>query len=80
MACDWSGLPDVNLKLNVRGMPLSVTLAIYERSAVLQRQGRWVFRFGLGRSLLPVPECVVDELRRSAHRKDYLPVRDLAGL
>ncbi len=72
--------PDVNLNLNVRGLKQSATLAINERSAQLIREGRRVFRFGLGQSPFPVPQPVVDELRVNAHQKDYLPVRGLRGL
>jgi aspartate aminotransferase len=72
--------PDVNLNLNVRGLKQSATLAINERSAQLIREGRQVFRFGLGQSPFPVPQPVVEELRANAHQKDYLPVRGLQAL
>ncbi len=75
-----SGLPDVQLNLNVRGTPLSATLAINELSAELEAAGRSVLRLGLGQSPFPVPEVVVEELRRNAHQKDYLPVRGLRAL
>ena len=74
------GLPDVQLNLNVRGVPPSATLAINERCAELESEGRQVFRFGLGQSPFPVPEVVVEELRRNAHQKDYLPVKGLREL
>ena len=80
MAGSKSGLPDVQLNLNVRGMPLSATLAINERSAELAKEGRTVYRLGLGQSPFPVPECVVEALRANAFQKDYLPVRGLHGL
>ena len=72
--------PDVHLNLNVRGLRQSATLAINEKSAQLIREGRQVFRLGLGQSPFPVPQPVVDELRANAHQKDYLPVRGLATL
>jgi aspartate aminotransferase len=72
--------PDIHLNLNVRGLKQSATLAINEKSAQLIREGRQVFRCGLGQSPFPVPQPVVDELRNNAHQKDYLPVRGLAGL
>lgn len=75
-----SASPDINLNLNVRGLKQSATLAINERSAQLMREGRKVYRFGLGQSPFPVPQPVVDELRANAHQKDYLPVRGLRGL
>ncbi|MFB4203446.1 pyridoxal phosphate-dependent aminotransferase [Arhodomonas sp. KWT2] len=72
--------PHVHLNLNVRGLSPSATLAINERSAELQRQGREVYRLGLGQSPFPVPQFVVDALREHAHEKDYLPVKGLAAL
>ena len=72
--------PDVNINLNVRGLRQSATLAINEKSAQLLREGRQVFRLGLGQSPFPVPQPLVDELRANAHQKDYLPVRGLAAL
>jgi aspartate aminotransferase len=72
--------PEVNLNLNVRRLGQSATLAINERSAELRREGREIFRFGLGQSPFPVPRCVVEELRSHAHEKDYLAVKGLREL
>jgi aspartate aminotransferase len=72
--------PNVQISLNVRGLAQSSTLAINERSARLQREGREVFRMGLGQSPFPVPAHVVESLRANAHQKDYLPVRGLEAL
>jgi len=72
--------PDMHLNLNVRGMTRSATVAINERSAVLRAQGRQIYRLGLGQSPFPVPEQVVEALRRHAHEKDYLPVEGLPAL
>ena len=47
--------PDVHLNLNVRGMGVSATLAINERSNALRQQGRQVYKLGLGQSPFPVP-------------------------
>ncbi len=71
---------DVHLNLNVRGMRPSATLAINERSAALQAEGREVFRFGLGQSPFPVPQSVVESLQANAHQKDYLAVKGLREL
>jgi histidinol-phosphate/aromatic aminotransferase/cobyric acid decarboxylase-like protein len=68
---------DVNLNLNVRGLSQSATLAINERSRELAREGREVFRLGLGQSPFPVPGPVTEGLREHAHEKDYLPVKGL---
>jgi len=72
--------PHVHISLNVRGLSQSSTLAINERSAKLQREGRKVYRMGLGQSPFPVPASVVEALRANAHQKDYLPVRGLDEL
>ena len=69
--------PDKNLNLNVRGLKQSATLAINERSAQLIKEGRKIYRLGLGQSPFPVPKAVVEELKANAHEKDYLPVRGL---
>lgn len=70
----------VNLNLNVRGLEPSATLAINEKCRQLIREGKEVYRLGLGQSPFPVPEDVVEELRRNAHQKEYLPVRGLPEL
>jgi aspartate aminotransferase len=61
-------------------MKPSATLAIQEHCSELARQGRAVYRLGLGQSPFPVPTCVVEALRANATEKDYLPVRGLPQL
>ena len=78
MGCDQA--PDLQLNLNVRGLKPSATVAINERSDRLRQEGRRVFKLGLGQSPFPVPAPVVEELRRHAPQKDYLPVRGLPQL
>ncbi len=72
--------PPVHLNLNVRGAAPSATLAINELSDALMRDGREIYRLGLGQSPFPVPEPVVQALRDHAHRKEYLAVRGLEAL
>ncbi len=72
--------PEINLNLNVRGLAQSATLAVNERSAILQHQGRRIFKLGLGQSPFPVPQPVVEALRLNASQKDYLPVKGLREL
>jgi aspartate aminotransferase len=72
--------PGRHLNLNVRGLKQSATLAINERSAALAREGRSIFRLGLGQSPFPVPQPVVDALKLHAHEKDYLAVKGLPEL
>lgn len=71
---------EINLNLNVRGLPQSATLAINEKCAELRKEGKKVYRLGLGQSPFPVPKPVVDELKVNAHQKDYLPVKGLQEL
>ncbi len=73
-------MPDINLNLNVRGLPQSATLVINEKSNQLLKEGKEVFKLGLGQSPFPVPQPVVDELKANAHQKDYLPVMGLPTL
>jgi aspartate aminotransferase len=73
-------VPDVNLNLNVRGMPLSATLLINEKSDELIKNGKMVCKLGLGQSPFPVPTSVVEELKVNAHQKSYLPVKGLPQL
>ncbi len=72
--------PQQHLNMNVRGLGMSATVAIHERSAELQRQGRVIARLGLGQSPFPVPGTVVEALRANATQKAYLAVRGLAEL
>lgn len=69
-----------SLNLNLRGLPQSATLVINRRSKELAAQGKEIFAFGLGQSPFPVPEPVVEALRRHAGEKDYLPVEGLPAL
>lgn len=69
-----------HLNLNVRGLRPSATVAINDRSNRLRREGREVWKLGLGQSPFPVPEPVVAALRAHAGEKDYLPVRGLHEL
>ncbi len=72
--------PHVELNLNVRGMGQSATLAINDLSDQLRKEGKQVYKLGLGQSPFPVPASVVEELKTNAWRKEYLPVRGLYEL
>lgn len=72
--------PLLRLSGNVEGLQLSPTIAIQQRSAALAHDGRDVFRLGLGQSPFPVPEPLVEALRRHARVKDYLPTPGLPEL
>ncbi len=70
----------INLNLNVRGLPQSATLNINERSNKLIEDGRKIYKLGLGQSPFPVPQSVVESLKDNAFQKDYLPVKGLFKL
>jgi len=70
----------ISLNLNVRGIGQSPTLAINELSKKLNKNGRTIYRMGLGQSPFPVPAPVVESLKMHAHEKDYLPVKGLKEL
>lgn len=70
----------VSLNINIRGMGQSATMAIKDQCRTLRAQGRRIHDFGLGQSPFPVPETVVEALRRAAPHKDYLPVQGLPAL
>lgn len=71
---------DVHLNLNVRGVAPSATVALNERCNALRAEGKQIFKLGLGQSPFPVPAVVVEELQKSSHEKDYLPVKGLLEL
>lgn len=72
--------PDIHLNLNVRGLPVSATLGINELSHKLIKEGKRIFKLGLGQSPFPVPTEVENELKQNAFQKDYLPVLGLRSL
>ncbi len=76
---DMSSAPD-HVHPNLQSLGESATLAIHKRSTALIAQGRRVYRIGFGQSPFPVPERIVEGLRRHAPRKEYLPVRGLESL
>lgn len=71
---------EIQLNLNIRGLMASATIAINDRSNALRREGRDIFKLGLGQSPFPVPELVVAALAENAYQKDYLPVHGLHEL
>ena len=70
----------MDLHNNIKSLKTSATLAINELSQKLIADGKEVFKFGLGQSPFPVPEIIVNELKKHAHQKDYLNVSGLIGL
>ena len=70
----------VKIRKHLKGIGKSPTLNINEISADLEDQGRTVYKFGFGQSPFPVPETVIDELKKYANEKAYLPVEGLYPL
>ncbi len=68
------------VKKNVAKLKPSATLVINERSKQLTARGEKVYNFGFGQSPFPVPENIVNELKKNAHRKEYLPIQGLPEL
>ena len=68
IGCDLA--PEIQLNLNVRGLSPSATVAINELSNRLIKEGREIFKLGLGQSPFPVPDIIVEALKSNAHKKD----------
>ena len=54
---------------HISNIKTSATLAINELSNKLEKEGKEIYKFGLGQSPFPVPEIIVEELKKR------LPVR-----
>ena len=58
----------------------SATLAINEESDKLIKTGKKVYKFGFGQSPFPVPNSVVEALKKNASKNSYLSMQGLAEL
>ena len=58
----------------------SSTLVINELSKEMESKGIEIFKFGFGQSPFPIPENIINELKKHAFEKDYLPVKGLMSL
>jgi len=72
--------PRIHLNKNLQGLSTSATIAIQQLSRTLTKEGREIYRLGLGQSPFPVPDVVVEALKQNAHQKDYLAVKGLEEL
>ena len=68
------------IKNKIKNLDLSATLKINEISKNLENDGKEVIRFGFGQSPFQVPDQVVEELKKNAHQKSYLPTQGLLEL
>lgn len=72
--------PATHINLNIRGMHQSATVAINDLSKAMIKDGKQVFKLGLGQSPFPVPDIMTRALQDNAHQKDYLMVKGLPEL
>ena len=68
------------IKDTIKNLSLSATLKINEKSKVIENEGKNIIKFGFGQSPFPVPITIVEELKKNAHQKSYLPIQGLDKL
>jgi len=68
------------IKNKIKNLNLSSTLRINEISKKLEREGKEIIKFGFGESPFPVPVKIVEELKKNAYQKSYLPIQGLEDL
>tara|TARA_Y100000590_G_scaffold79995_1_gene88811 strand:- start:267 stop:1493 length:1227 start_codon:yes stop_codon:yes gene_type:complete len=68
------------IKNKIKNLNLSATLKINEISKNLEKEGKGVIKFGFGQSPFQVPDRVVEELKKNAYKKSYLPIQGLSEL
>ena len=70
----------MKIKKELLNLKTSATLAINELSKKLEKEGKEIFKFGLGQSPFPIPNSIVKELKKHSHQKNYLNVSGLEKL
>ena len=68
------------IKNKIKNLSLSATLKINEISKNLKKEGKKIIKFGFGESPFQVPDKIVEELKKNAHQKSYLPIQGLDEL
>ena len=68
------------IKNKIQNLNLSATLKINEISKKLEKEEKGIIKFGFGQSPFQVPHLVVEELKKNAHQKSYLPIQGLDEL
>ena len=58
------------VKKNISKLRESATLAINEKSKNLIKKGKKIYRFGFGQSPFPIPEKIVETLKKTHIRKN----------
>ena len=59
---------------------VSSTLLINEQSALMEKSGQDIYRFGFGQSPFSPPKFLQDELAAHRHEHGYLPIQGLVEL
>ncbi len=67
-------------KNQIEQLKPSATLAINEKSKILEKGGKKIYRFGFGQSPFPVPEAIVSSLKKNSNKHQYLPMQGLEEL
>ena len=57
------------IKSKIKNLDLSATLKINEISKSLEKQGKKIIKFGFGQSPFPVPDSIVEELKKKCSSK-----------
>ena len=68
------------IKNKIKKLNLSATLEINEISKKLEKEGKNIIKFGFGQSPFQIPSVVVEELKKNAEEKSYLPIQGLEKL
>ena len=68
------------IKNHLLDLKPSSTLAINEKTKLLEKNGTKVYKFGFGQSPFPVPNEIINELSNNASKKNYLPSKGLLEL
>ena len=68
------------IKDQINQLRPSATLAINEESNRLKKSGKKIYKFGFGQSPFPIPETVVEVLKKNAGKHTYLPMQGLEEL
>ena len=63
------------IKKSIRKLKESSTLVINEKCKDLIRQGKKVYQFGFGQSPFPVPEKIVETLKKMLLEKNIYPFK-----
>ena len=75
-----SALMNRFIKEQISQLKPSATLAINEESNRLKKSGKKIFKFGFGQSPFPVPDSIIEALKKNANKHTYLPMQGLDEL